>query len=71
MTWPSLPVYARATLNAAITASVPELEKRTNSADLTILLILSAISYSNSVAKAKTPPISIPDRAASSTRSSW
>ena len=64
MTWPSFPVKALAMRNAAITASVPEFEKRTNSAALTMPLIRAAISYSSSVANANTPPIFIPSLAA-------
>jgi hypothetical protein len=55
---------------AAITASVPELEKRTSSAAGTMLAIRSATISSRSVERAKTPPTSMPRRAAASTRSS-
>ena len=67
---PSLPEWARATRRAAITASVPEMEKRTSSAAGTILQMRSATVSSRSVASAKTPPTSMPSRAAASTRGS-
>jgi hypothetical protein len=63
-------VYARASRSAAITASVPELEKRTSSAAGTICAMRSATEYSRSVDSANTPPTSIPARAAASTRGS-
>ncbi len=50
-----------------MTASVPELEKRTSSAAGTIFEMRSATLNSRSVDKANTPPTSMPARAASST----
>ena len=64
MMYPSRLLTARPTRSAAMTASVPEFEYRTNSADGTMEEIFWATSYSNSVARAKTPPISIPSLAA-------
>ena len=61
---------ARASRKPAITASVPEFEKRTSSAAGTILEMRSATTSSRSVASANTPPTSMPSRAAASTRSS-
>ena len=55
---------------AAITASVPEFEKRTSSAASTISAISSATTASRSVDMAKTVPTSWPSRAAAST-SGW
>jgi hypothetical protein len=61
---------ARASRSAAITASVPEFEKRTSSAAGTIFEMRLATAYSRSVDSAKTPPTSMPARAAASTRGS-
>ncbi len=47
-----------------MTASVPELEKRTSSAAGTILEMRSATVNSRSVDSANTPPTSMPSRAA-------
>ena len=63
-------MWARATRSAAMTASVPEFEKRTSSAAGTIFEIRSATAHSRSVERANTPPTSMPARAAASTRGS-